>query len=94
MLVERHGKTNGGNTWEEVFAPIDCNYYSISSPTPQTFWKCSDKNDADTCKKFDPPGWISITAPFQHPSRDVRWNAGDLITYVKSADPLDLYFLR
>lgn len=85
---EAHRKTQGTGQWEEVHAPIDCSYYQIVDPNGNSFEKCSDPEDASTCTTRN---GFSIIAPAKE---DWRWNHGDLITYVKSNTPLDLYFLR
>lgn len=91
--LEWHSKTAGSGEWEELLAPIDCNYYSISGGA---FEKCSDPDDTSTREDFAMDQSFAIRSPYiTHSSlHEVRWKAGDHITWVKSASPLDLYFLR
>ena len=90
MKCEHHAKTKGDGTWEEIVAPFACSYYAID-PGAQTFDKC--------CNPEDPSTFVtglrnhSVTAP---PLGLVgqRWDGGEVITYVRSGSPLNVYILR
>jgi hypothetical protein len=88
---EKHGKTDGNGGWEAVVAPIDCNYYSITGQDP--FDKASDPEDQN---QWTRPSAFTVTgAHFSISSaQTVRWKKGDTVTWVRSAAPLSLYFLR
>lgn len=92
MDCEAHGKTGGTGDWEQVIAPIDCNYYAISDPDGPAWQKSSDTEDANACRSFATGSSFAITAP--HCGGGHRWNKGAVITWVKSSSPLSLYFLR
>ena len=89
MPPECHAKTEGTGDWEQVVAPIDCNYYAIYAPTGQLFDKCGDPNDANT--ELGGQSQFVIIAPVRH---ETRWNKGAVITWVRSSQPLNLYFLK
>jgi len=87
---ERHAKTKGNSSWEEICAPIDCSFYSINISAPgQTFDKASDTQDSDQ-QVLGMTNFSVMGA--SHGSH--RWNQGELITYVRSSSPLNLYFLK
>jgi hypothetical protein len=86
-----HAKTKGDGTWEEVVAPFDCSYYTIGSYAPGSFDKCSDPKDSGSCVS-GLAQHVVMSAPIG--ARGQRWDAGEIITYVRSSAPLNLYFLR
>jgi hypothetical protein len=87
MRYESHSKTEGTGDWEPIVAPFPCTYYAIYGKGV-LFDKCSDPDDGDTCLP-QISDFMIIAPPLRF-----RWNAGDVITYVRSASPLCLYFLR
>jgi hypothetical protein len=96
-VTERHAKTEGTGDWEPIISPGSCSYYSIygrsvdeqGNVSQIKFDKCSDPGDPDTCLEK-----ITEFDCVAQPSREWRWNKGDVITYVRSSSPLELYFLR
>lgn len=88
MKHEWHCKTLGNGEWEPVVAPIACSYYTIAGRTV-VFDKCSDPEN----EKSYVLGIDSFSVSSQ-PTNDFRWNRGEVITYVRSASPLHLFFLR
>jgi hypothetical protein len=96
---EWHSQTLGNGTWEQIIAPINCNFYSIdagddgpSTRNPLYFTKASDPNDSTTY--WTGNWWATMGDRSMGVGAAIRWKAGCRITYVMSAAPLRLYFLR
>jgi hypothetical protein len=90
---EHHDKTIGSGQWEDVVAPFDCSYYSIVGPAGAAFDKCCDKSDAS--KSVTGLTSHVVSAPPSNQSLPgSRWKQGEVITYVRSSVPLNLYFLK
>lgn len=91
MKCETHAKTSGSGQWEEVIAPFDCSYYTITAPAGTLFDKCSDTGDPTTVISN-----LSSHAVLAPPIGRIgqRWASGEVVTYVRSSNPLSLYFLK
>lgn len=91
MTCEQHAVTQGSGQWEDVVAPFDCSYYTITAPAGTLFDKCSDSSDPTT--EISGLSQHAVLAP---PIGRIgqRWASGETITYVRSSSPLNLYFLK
>lgn len=88
---EWHAQTKGNGEWEPIWAPFACSYYSISTVgNTVPFDKCSDPEDASTLVT----GLTAFQVNAPRATQLCRWDQGDVITYVRSSSPLNLYFLK
>lgn len=96
MSGERHTKTLGNGTWERVVALLDCSYYAINvQSVGDSFDKCCNPNDESTWQLGISQHAV-LAPPVGQPRSESgqRWDSGDIITWVRSSSPLNLYFLK